>query len=174
VILAEDLQAQVFVAKLLGSLGVEPRQIRRLPLPAGKGGAGEQFVREHYPAEVASFRRRSAAKALIVHIDADPGYTVAQRHAQLAEALKQDLQAPRRADEGLIELVPKRNIETWLVCLGGQAVDEEQEYPKVMKGREASCAPHAARFADSIRSKQVLMPSSDSLEDGLAEMQRVF
>ena len=86
VILAEDLQAQVFIARALRALGVQPRQIRRLELPSGVR-AGDDFVRQRYAREVDSYRRRSAAKALFVHVDADPGNSTRDRQEQLAAPL---------------------------------------------------------------------------------------
>jgi hypothetical protein len=36
---------------------------------------------------------------------------------------------PRRAeDEAIVHLIPKRHIETWILCLKGERVDEETDY----------------------------------------------
>lgn len=171
-VLAEDLQAQVFICRTLVSLGVEPRRIRRLPLPAGSG-AGEQYVRVRYPAEVDSLRRRAAAKALLVHIDADPKSTVIGRHLELAAALNAAALPPRGANEPVVELVAKRNIETWLHCLAGTTVNEQDAYPK-FAGREGACGIQAALFATHTRAQTSPLPTTPSLQDGLLEMRRLL
>src|SRR5262245_18375594 len=90
----------------------ERRDIRLVPLPAGKG-YGEQWVRQGYLAEVIGLRRRAANTALIVAIDADT-IEVEQRRRQL------DAAASSLAGEKIVHLIPKRNIETWILCLKRQ------------------------------------------------------
>jgi hypothetical protein len=115
VILCEDLQSQVFIRRALLRRGVDSRRIRLVDLPSGRG-AGEQYVRQQYPGEVEAHRSQAAhmAAALVVHLDADPGHTVADRHRQLGDALAEAEQSPRQPQERIAHLVPKRNIETWV------------------------------------------------------------
>jgi hypothetical protein len=43
------------------------------------------------------------------------------------------MQAKQAVDvtcEQIARLVPKRNIETWTLCLNGQAVDEDTDYKR--------------------------------------------
>jgi len=43
------------------------------------------------------------------------------------------MQAKQAVDvtrEQIARLVPKRNIETWILCLNGQAVDEDTDYKR--------------------------------------------
>jgi hypothetical protein len=61
--------------------------------------------------------------ALIVVIDADAG-EVARRRSQLEE----QLQRPRKAHERIVHFIPKRNIETWILCLDGEIVDEIEDH----------------------------------------------
>jgi len=58
-------------------------------------GAGEQYVREHYPAELRAFRARAArAKTVfVVQTDADK-LTVKERHQKLAEKLHEEKVSP--------------------------------------------------------------------------------
>ena len=44
------------------------------------------------------------------------------------EALTQDGQPERRADEAIVQLIPKRSIETWILFLNGRQVDEDADY----------------------------------------------
>jgi hypothetical protein len=128
VVLAEDERHQRLLRKYLYRLGYQLRDIRFRPLPGGRG-CGEQWVREGYAAEVKNYRARSArAKtALIVAIDADTG-GVDRRLRQLREALEHSGVDARADDEVIVHLIPKRNVETWILCLSGRQVDEITDY----------------------------------------------
>jgi hypothetical protein len=97
IVLAEDERHQRFVRRYLLRLYDEP-QIRNVDLPSSRG-CGEQWVREHYAAEVKSYRRRSARakSALIVVLDADT-CDVERRLQQLREALCKAELAGRAAE----------------------------------------------------------------------------
>jgi hypothetical protein len=128
VVLAEDARHQSLVRRYLYRLGYSQHDIRPVSLPAGRG-SGEQWVRGHYAAEVMKFRARStrAKTALIVVIDADTK-EVSERHHQLRDTLKQARSAARVDSEAIVHLIPKRNVETWILCLSGQEVDEVTDY----------------------------------------------
>jgi hypothetical protein len=131
VVLAEDNRQQQLVRRYLRRCGLEPHAMRLLPCPAGSG-SGEQWVRERFLEEVKAYRRRSAhAKtALIVIIDAD-NLSVQARMSQLDRKLDDGLTDRIRADaEQIARLVPKRNIETWILCLNDRTVDEETDYSR--------------------------------------------
>lgn len=101
--------------------------------PAGRGSA-EQWVRENFARQVGKFRARNAKASSVMFVlrDADRK-TVQERFDDLDEALCSAGLAkidPER--EAVARLVPKRNIETWILCLSNHsgllAVDEEQDY----------------------------------------------
>jgi hypothetical protein len=123
-ILAEDKRHQSFVLRYLKHLGCHPHKIRREPLPSGVG-AGEQWVREGYAESAAELRRRSENTALIVVLDADKE-EVSRRRNQL-DAM---LDSPRGANERIVHFIPKRNIETGVLCLNGEVVDELENHRK--------------------------------------------
>lgn len=128
-ILIEDSNHRRFVRQYLRRCGLEPHMMYFVPYPAGQG-SGEQWVRERFVTEVEGFRRRSAhaETALIVVIDADD-LSVPERLAQLDQKLE-EAQADRiRLDtKQIARLVPKRNIETWILFLNDFRVDEETDY----------------------------------------------
>jgi hypothetical protein len=119
IVLAEDERHQRFIRNYLLRLNYPARTIRNEPLPAGRG-AGEQWVRERYSKAVQAYRARAARTqtALIVVIDADK-HEVRHRLQQLPTPLD---------GERIVRLIPKRNIETWILCLTGTDVDEETDY----------------------------------------------
>jgi hypothetical protein len=173
VILVEDKQQLVFVTRLLQKLGYEKHKLRLLPLPAGQGSA-EQYVREHYAQEVQELRRRAGQLqlAFVVVLDADTG-SVEEHQRQLAVQLQAAGLQPRAADERIVHLIPRRNIETWIAYLLGQEVNEADEYER-LTGRERECQPAVDRLVELYRSNQ---PPPDgcpsSLVTALGELRRL-
>lgn len=115
-LLCEDRAQQNFVWHWLRAKNVPQRKIRKLPIPAGRKGAGDKFVLDRLPAEVKHLRGRHASSALIVATDVD-SLLVAQRQAQLDATLTEDGQASRGPTERICLLIPRRNIETWVHLL---------------------------------------------------------
>jgi hypothetical protein len=130
IVLAEDLNLGNFAVRYLLRTGQKLRKIR-LHLPKPGRGSGEKFVRESYGTEVKYFRNRASSRsaALVVAIDADVR-TVADREAELSAELVRTGQDGRRQMERIILLIPKRNIETWILCLSNEAVDETTDYKR--------------------------------------------
>ena len=128
VILVEDQRHQSFVRQFLYRAGFFRHHLRLVSLPSGRG-SGEQWVRERYANEVIAYRTRSASAktALIVAIDADT-WSVNDRLEQLQQTLRQADLDDRKNGEAIVHLVPKRNIETWILCLTGDDVDEHSDY----------------------------------------------
>lgn len=181
VILAEDEQAQTFAYRALLATGAKSRRIRRVALPSRTGGGGHGFVLARYPDEVVAVRRQGARAqtGLVVHIDADD-HTVAQRHQQLAARLQAAGQPARGNDEPICELVPRRNIETWIYALDDELMaklaaplDELTAYPKLEY--ESGCADAARAFAEHAKHGTTPPAAAQvpSLRDGLAEFQRL-
>ena len=154
IVLAEDERHQRLVRQYLYKLGRHGHEIRFDPLPNGRG-CGAQWVRDKYPKAVTSYRGRSArAKtALIVAIDADTG-DVGQRLRQLREALDQAGIATRAEGEAIIHLIPKRNVETWVLCLSGRQVDENTDFSRE-GGIDELIKPAAIAFFDWSRPNAV-------------------
>ncbi len=144
VLLCEDGQQECFVRRFLKAQGWQTREMYVLKSPAARGAA-EQWVRERYPLELAEYRVRStrAATGLMVMIDAD-AHRVEERKTELDAACEVRGVSPRRSEESVALLVPRRNIETWIHFLDGEAVDEEREYPKLQRERESR--PAVARL----------------------------
>ena len=128
VVLAEDQRQVRFIRGYLKERNFDNHDIRVEPVSSGRG-SGEQWVRERYAEAVRAYRWRStrAATALVVMIDADAG-TVEQRLEQLRQALVQADSEGRSAAEKIAHLVPKRNFETWILCLNGTQVSEDIDY----------------------------------------------
>jgi hypothetical protein len=125
IVLAEDERHQRFVRRYLYRLDLQ-RVTRFEPLPSGKG-CGEQWVRERYADSVRGFRQRHANTALIVVIDADSG-DMNRRVSRLENSLTSGKVLPRTAEEKIVHLIPKRNIERWILNLNGRSVNEETDY----------------------------------------------
>ena len=86
-------------------------------------------MRNRYAPAVAAYRwrARKANTALVVVIDADTS-EVSRREQQLAESLCQAELESRSTSEAIVHLIPKRNIETWILYLSGEIFDEITDY----------------------------------------------
>jgi hypothetical protein len=144
-VLGEDDQHLRFARHALLGLAFHTREIRCLFLPAGRG-AGDQYVRAHYAAEVREHRRKASSQqvALFVLTDADT-QPVEHRFAQLAGVLQEAELAARKDREAIIIWVPKRNIETWVTYLAGQTVNEGDDFKRA--GASLDVRASAERFA---------------------------
>jgi hypothetical protein len=116
--------------------------------------------------------RNRVSIGLVVLIDADTG-TLQERLNQLDRTLSGDSQQNRQADEAIAIFIPKRNIETWIHYLQGEAVDEETEYSKIEKN-EATCKPYVENLAEQCRSQNLPDDAPASLQAACGELQRLF
>jgi len=126
ILLAEDKRQQRFGYLHLKQLGYAIRDVRLVELPAGRQ-SGEQWVREKYPSQVKALRARQAQTLLLVIIDAD-NRSVTQRADQLHQALQGAGAQGRGPLEGIAHFIPKHSIETWILALSGEPVNENQSY----------------------------------------------
>lgn len=162
-VLAEDTQHQNFVYHWLRERGVIRGKITKLSLPTGRG-AGEQYVRRHYGDEVKRFRKRAGhlALGLVVVADADTG-SVETRVRELND------QVQRRADERILLMIPRRNIETWIRYLCGAPVDEATDY-KTRDPDADACRAAAVKLAVT---REAPEDAPDSLRRFFQELRRV-
>jgi len=167
VVLVEDERQQRFVRRYLMRLGFSAHDIRFEPLPAGRG-SGAQWVVDRYTGAVTAYRSRSARAetVLVVAIDADDG-SVARRQQQLRD------RAVRTADERIAYLIPKWSIETWILCLCGATVDENQSYRRE-SGVDERIAPAAAALFQWSRPNAVPPPHCiPCLREAIPEVRRL-
>ncbi len=173
IVLAEDIRQANFARRYLICRGHHPRTIVVRRAPPGQG-SGEQYVREQYPIEVAYYRRRAHFRkaALLAAIDADTG-TVEEHEQYLDSALTRAKEMKRQADEAIALLIPKRNIETWVLCLAGQPVDEVTNYRNRDEIDEL-IKPAADTFYQWSRSGAALPGTCvPSLRKGVVEVRRL-
>lgn len=179
-ILAEDQRQQRFAYQYLKKLGYVRHEIFLEDLP--KKGSGEQWVRLRYSDNVKAYRTQAASpgSGLVVMIDADTR-PVVRRSQQLNAALAQAGSNARRPDEKIAHLIPKRNIETWILCLNalrpdGQNVDEERDYKNHAAARtiDELIKPAAETFFESSRNNaEIPQHCVDSLRTAIPEVKRL-
>lgn len=127
IVRAEDSRHGQFIGRYLRRLGLRNHAMRILTAPAGQGSA-EQWVRNNFVIDVQSYRSRAAETKLVVMMDADT-HIVEQRLRQLDESLRRAGISLRDDDEkNIVRLVPRRNIETWILCISRRVVGEEENY----------------------------------------------
>ena len=108
----------------------------------------------------------------MVGIDADTG-TVEEHERELDRALSAAELGKRMDDEAIALLIPKRNIETWVLCLSGTSVDELTDY-KSKSNIDRLVKPVASTlFQWSREAASVPTTCIPSLRKGLVEMRRV-
>ncbi|HMD99103.1 MAG TPA: hypothetical protein VKM93_17460 [Terriglobia bacterium] len=130
IVVLEDDHHEMLIYRYLVNCGLKRYAIRIHRSPSGQGSA-EGWVRKTFVRETNVYRSRQARAltALIVMIDADTR-TVQERWNQLDETLTESGNPIVGEGERIARLVPRRNVETWILCLNGQAVDEETDYKR--------------------------------------------
>ena len=171
VILSEDIQSECFIRRFLNRRGWDRRQIRAETLPRGQG-SGEQWVREKFISELKAYRSRSsrAATCLIVASDADDK-TVDERIQTFRNMCAEAGVGFRNEGERVAFIIPRRNIETWLAYLRGEAVNEIDRYPKY--GFESECRDQVVRLDEMCRQQRLAPPPPPSLESACNEFKRI-
>ena len=172
ILLVEDSHHEQLIYRYLRRLGKKRHEVRVVKSPSG-AGSGEQWIREHFAIEREYCRRRQAQTKLIAVIDADT-QTVQQRLGQLDTAL-QEAGVPLIPNDTreIARLVPKRNIETWILCLNDVKVNEEEDYKRKLGNWAESVRTAASRLHQWTRANAVVAPSCvESLRMGIRELQR--
>ena len=172
IVVVEDERQKMLIYRYLKKHGLRTRIESS---PSGKGSA-ENWVQKRFPKEVIAYRVRQAktATALIVVIDAD-ARTVQERINQLDQTLKD---AKKKTvdpkSEKVARLVPKRNIETWILCLNGHEVDEMSDY-KNTRGDWTKLIPQAAEGLVQWTRPRAKLPNHcvASLRSGISELNRL-
>jgi len=173
IVVLEDDHHKRLVYRYLINRGLRPHAMTILPSPAGCGSA---WVRKTFLDEVTNYRRRraKAATALIVVIDADT-HTVQDRLVQLDQALKDGRKEPVDVErEQIARLVPKRNVETWILCLNMRVVDEKADYKRPAEDWD-NLIPQAAETLSEWTHQEAEPPNHcvDSLRKGIKELNRL-
>lgn len=173
IVLVEDNCHKMLLYRYLVKRGLDRHLIRIQQSPSGAGSA-ENWVRREFVREVSEYRSRQAKTELIVVIDADTG-TVHDRLQQLDQALLDGgKQAVDTDAERIARLVPKRNIETWILCLNGQRVDEAMDYKQARNNWSELIAPAAETLLQWTRPNAGLPDDCvDSLRRGIVELNRL-
>lgn len=172
IVLVEDNRQQQIIRRYLRRVGLDPHDMR-FELPTS--GSGEQWVREQFPVEVAAYRNRRARAQtkLIIVIDAD-NLTVAERLVQLDQKLREAGIELIRDAEQVAKLIPRRNVETWILCLNMIEVNEDTDYKRTRHDWSDLITPASeALYAWSRPNARVPDHCIPSLRHGLGELRRL-
>jgi len=174
ILLIEDRNQENLLRHYLQALGQTNRNMRVLRVQNGQG-SGEQFVREGYASEVRALRSQltRTRACLVAMIDADTG-SVHDRRQQLERALRDADEPARLPTEPILNLIPKRSVETWILCLNSEAVDEETNYRHDQRVDAHSIRQAADNLFSGTRPNQVFSETCvSSLQDCRNEFRRV-
>jgi len=186
VILAEDMRHARFVRAYLRNrhpkLG--PRDVFDAPMANGSC-AGEQWVREHYAEQVLAhlirrIRRPNESRPerwLIVVIDADTR-TVQDRvnelQRRITESEDERVRKFRVEENNVARLIPKRSIETWILHLNGETIDEDTPYKHQHRVWDRLIPTAATELHGWVRSGEELPDRCiPSLKHGIGELRRL-
>lgn len=172
IVLVEDDHHRMLVRRYLDECGLKEHEMRIQPSPSGRGSA-ESWVRKEFVKETKVYRNRQARAqtALIVMIDADT-HTVKDRLDQLDQALTASGIQTVTKTERIARLVPKRNVETWILCLNGRAVNEDADY-KTRRNKWNELIPPAARTLRQWSTTEPPDHCVSSLRTGVHELKRL-
>jgi hypothetical protein len=175
VLLFEDRKSQRFVVQLLVSLGYDKRKLRTRVAPSGKG-AGEQWVRMQYSAEVKALRAKNYQRDLFLLAMCDGDKVgVEARKAEFDAALREHGMSTRDPTERIATPVPTWSIETWLLWLCGvENVGENRsrkfDFPKLTGRLEHAAIAAAVEAWNKPGDAGDELPS---IADGRLELARV-
>jgi len=114
--------------------------------------------------------RKRGNVALAVLTDADT-LSVAERVASLARSCD-EREIPRQsAQETVLMMIPKRNIETWFAYLRGEAVNEDDVYPRY--GQESECRDDVKVLGRMCKDGQLRVPNPPSLSLACGEFAKL-
>ncbi|MGA2797002.1 MAG: hypothetical protein ABSE63_05465 [Thermoguttaceae bacterium] len=167
VLLVEDRMLERFARAILVKLGFNSRDFRLIPYPVGTNT--KQWVTQQYPIEIKTYRQKVNYQpniALLVGTEADE-QTVIQRNNYLSASLQVADIAPRQVQESIVLWVPKWHVETWILFLSGQNVNEDQSYKHDVNNPDFGLV--ANKFADKYREFQ-----SDSNINVLPSLKNAF
>ena len=174
VVLAEDEHHEMLIRRYLRRCRFKVNEMRIRRSPSSRGSA-ESWVRKEFVKEVGAYRDRQAhaRTALIVIIDADTR-TVQYRLSQFDRALTEREEETLGGTEQIARLVPKRNVETWILCLNGRTVDEDTDY-KRRTSDWSELIPPAARTLREWTQSASQPPNHcvGSLRTGVQELKRL-
>ncbi|NQU24213.1 MAG: hypothetical protein HQ567_23270 [Candidatus Nealsonbacteria bacterium] len=160
-VLVEDRALERLAREVLYRLGFARREVYVEGYPVGRGSA-KQWVEKQYPGKVRTYRSKASFQqiAMLVGTDADE-QTVKHHFDCLDSALKDAKLTQCGDDERIVIWVPKWNVETWMLHLCGEDVDEMENYKNKLKNPDfaaiAKC--FVDRFHTSGSGSSGLLPS---------------
>jgi hypothetical protein len=182
-ILVEDNRQKLFIRRFLLRVGIDKRQMIFAAVSGGHG-SGKQWVRNQFADQVRKCRQRNkrASTSMFAVMDADE-QTVARCLSDLDDELIKTSQA--RVDKNhdrVARLIPKRNIETWILCLTSHKDvqpqwSEEQSYKDSKRAEEwDQLTPQASEALYAWTRPAAVLPENliSSLRLGIQEIPRAL
>jgi hypothetical protein len=165
IVIVEDEHHEMLIRRYLKKHGMGSHQVTYVRSPSGGGSA---WVQSRFAKEVSACRNRQtrAESALILIIDADI-HTVQERFSQLNRALAEGGIPAIGNDEQIARVVPKRNVETWILCLNEQHVNEDTDYKRTRHDWN-ELIPQAAETYFNGLAHELNCPTTSSIPCGVA------
>ena len=174
VVICEDVQHAAFAHRFLRLLGIKNQHDLRIEYCRPGQRDAKQWIRDELPGELQGFRRynaknRSSRRVLFVMADADDK-TVEQRITSLTSKCN-----PKpNTSENVCFIIPHWAIETWIMYLRGESVDESEKILSRHKLRAPrACWPQVKQLKDMCDSDSLPKSTPDSLRKACTEFQRI-
>ncbi len=129
ILLCEDRSQKRLVEHYFNRCGINKRIVSFVVASEKQHGGNVGWVLQEFPRELCACRQRAkkAQTLLIVVIDADDR-TVDRRKNELVESVSSHESPAFTSDDPVAVLIPRRNIETWILALLGRTVNEDEDY----------------------------------------------
>ena len=174
-ILAEDNRTYSFCLKIAMKLGIQKERKKFAPVTIPRSDAGYTWLFREYPEFVRKHRARTTSVAFVVAVDSDK-MSHAERVRELDKKLEEAKLEKRKEDEAIVLVIPKRNIETWIMYFSGETVDEKKDY-KNKVGKNPNIENAASGFVaeyHEYKKKPENFSTLASLEETYKELGRVM
>ncbi len=182
-VLAEDQRQRQLLYRFLRKSGVRSHQMQFELSPSGQGSA-EKWICDNFARQAGKCRVRNAraSTGMIVMIDADRRSMKARLEALDQSLADADLLCFDPSRDPIARLVPKRNVETWILYLSTKGeinpeINEDQDYKQARSAEEwSNLIPPAAETLYEWTKDLPALPENliDSLRRGMEEIPRAL
>ena len=169
VVLSEGKRDYDFVKKFLEEFfGKRTADVKRSNTVVKGVGSGEQQVRNFFPKELSTLRKKGHRNSALVVITDGDRFTVEERRAQLIGS-----EFVLHSDRVLI-VVPCRNLESWFAWIDGEHQNEQFDFKN--RYRKAKPMKYGKKLASICREQRQINfpPSLDDARSGLLALTQLF
>ena len=171
-VICEDKQMEIFARRFLENQGIDVCRKVYFDIAPNKE-CGEAYVKRNLPKHMQVIRSMNYNRiAVIAFTDADTE-TVEDRRNRLLDELSEKGIAFDKSKDLMFALIPKRNIETWIVYFEDENanIGEDKDYGHLRN--PATCKPMAIKMSEKLKRGELSHNRLSSLAFAQKEYDRV-